>query len=101
PGARQALHSFPTRRSSDLDRVKTQDVLADHVQIGGPEGREFTAVGLRIADRAQIIDQRVEPDIYNVPGVARHRDAPREAGARDRDRKSTRLNSSHLGISYA
>src|SRR5258705_9898635 len=38
-----------------------------------------------------------------LPGVGRHRGHDpgiREAGA-GRDRKSTRLNSSHLGISYA
>src|SRR5258705_9929027 len=34
-------------------------------------------------------------------GATRQRRALRRRGARNRDRKSTRLNSSHLGISYA
>src|SRR2546426_8673775 len=35
------------------------------------------------------------------PGVVRRAEAPRPAGGTARDRKSTRLNSSHLVISYA
>src|SRR5437868_11071778 len=64
-GARRALHSFPTRRSSDLDEqwLTRRDVrpgLDEHLDHGARRGR-----------------------------VAR------------RDRKSTRLNSSHVSISYA
>src|SRR5437899_5385321 len=58
------LHSFPTRRSSDLRRV-----------------------GLRI----EIDQQRPE-------ALVRDRGGEVDRGG---DRKSTRLNSSHLGISYA
>src|SRR5947199_7641517 len=54
----RAVHSFPTRRSSDLDAV----------MLGGRE----------------VASERAD----------RHHEE-------DRDRKSTRLNSSHLGISYA
>src|SRR5437667_2745158 len=57
-GDRRDLHSFPTRRSSDLTR-----------------------------------SQCLPPC-----GAARSRDRRRP---RDRDRKSTRLNSSHITISYA
>src|SRR5690625_6383365 len=60
--AHRDLHSFPTRRSSDL--------RGDDAR-GGPRGR----------------------------GRCRGR-AHRELG-RGRDRKSTRLNSSHVAISYA
>src|SRR5262245_65809489 len=59
------LHSFPTRRSSDLERVGRQG----HIDFGQARG-QFPAVG------------------------------GGELPAR-LDRKSTRLNSSHLGISYA
>src|SRR5437764_9676077 len=68
------LHSFPTRRSSDLlrgsDRVPTREV-----------GRAF--VGRAAHERPQ-------------PGPC-----PEDVGLSDRDRKSTRLNSSHRCISYA
>src|SRR5688572_31488499 len=45
----------------------------------------------RIADRAS----------RSPPPVRRGRDRPVRSPARDRDRKSTRLNSSHSQISYA
>src|SRR5690242_20838522 len=68
------LHSFPTRRSSDLT------------------GRLGGALGLRGRTLAR------------APDLGRRRlqllDA-RRAGAAASDRKSTRLNSSHMSISYA
>src|SRR5205814_2988828 len=84
------LHSFPTRRSSDLSRGEPVRRLltaggghrpgpSRGTQPAGPVLRrpagEFGAGGLR-------------------PGAGQGED-------RQRDRKSTRLNSSHLGISYA
>src|SRR5438045_8064307 len=68
------LHSFPTRRSSDLRRQAE---------------RRLAALGLEV-----VLHLEVEP-----------RDAAGEIdvlqGGERPDRKSTRLNSSHLGISYA
>src|SRR5215831_20412677 len=61
-GDHRDLHSFPTRRSSDL---------------GG------RAVPCGKVPRVEVFPEPLQP-----PGV-------------HRDRKSTRLNSSHLGISYA
>src|SRR5205085_661406 len=58
-------------------------ILADHVQIGRPERGEL-ALDIRIAERADVIDQRIEPHIDDMLRVARHRHAPAEAGARDR-----------------
>src|SRR5690625_5724162 len=74
--AHRDLHSFPTRRSSDLH------VHRQHVdeQQRKPEVRD----GLQ--DRGGG-DERVQPRAA-LP-------------ARDGDRKSTRLNSSHVAISYA
>src|SRR5690606_40077440 len=87
-GAPRDLHSFPTRRSSDL----TVAVGDGGEQVGG---------------------QRVEPAGPKVPLVEQHRLGTRR-GARPEgavggeatalapvDRKSTRLNSSHVKISYA
>src|SRR5690606_41507789 len=73
-GAHRALHSFPTRRSSDLCTPGWQrindfiDELPDDVDV-----------------RAGLIRDRLFPN--------HHRG--------DIDRKSTRLNSSHVKISYA
>src|SRR5438045_8387317 len=73
-GTHVYLHSFPTRRSSDLHArlVDAQRHARWAARGGGPRHPQFT-------------DPRT----------------PRRGGARDQDRKSTRLNSSHLGMSYA
>src|SRR5438874_10334197 len=68
------LYSFPTRRSSDLLGV-VDDVLEE-------AGEGVLALGHD--------DQALAPASCSSP-------APRP----DRDRKSTRLNSSHVEISYA
>src|SRR5690606_39802261 len=87
--APRALHSFPTRRSSDLqaqfafaggvrgsgDWWFCSDARRDTVEIEGSRGRLAFAT------------------FDEVPVTL-------ETGA-ERDRKSTRLNSSHVKISYA
>src|SRR5205814_10537041 len=76
------LHSFPTRRSSDLE-VEQQP--ADH-EIG--EGvEEQRRHELHVQSRGRHVR---DPQRAGVDAVRAHQ-----------DRKSTRLNSSHLGISYA
>src|SRR5699024_12500848 len=76
-GDHRDLHSFPTRRSSDL-------VVAGH--HGERRGASRAA-------SAQRLDHVAEHGA-RMPG--------RTAGARPApDRKSTRLNSSHVSISYA
>src|SRR5205814_8077549 len=84
-GPRRDLPSFPTRRSSDLRRVR------------GSRGRK----GRGCAPRS-----RVEARPGPLSPAGRGRGPPslsRRGRSRldDSDRKSTRLNSSHLGISYA
>src|SRR5205814_7503745 len=82
------LHSFPTRRSSDL---RIAALLVRGERRLGPE----RALVHRFAD------ERV-PQIGDGLSCRGHRQ-PRSPSGRSprRDRKSTRLNSSHLGISYA
>src|SRR5205807_10543170 len=81
----RALHSFPTRRSSDL--------------------YAFSLTGAGEAE--QVSGQFVSSDFLPVLGVKPllgRTFAPGEdeiGGAQIADRKSTRLNSSHLVISYA
>src|SRR5690625_6751904 len=75
--APRTLHSFPTRRSSDLHRDQ-----------GAPAGlRRSMHLGVEMA----------------VGGIGRiAQQQPQLAPApRREDRKSTRLNSSHVAISYA
>src|SRR5207249_10120002 len=85
---RRDLHSFPTRRSSDLPDVAVGVDAADHVDLGD----ERVADPLRLA---LLGDHRVEP-----PLLDQDRGEPGEK-RRFEDRKSTRLNSSHVSISYA
>src|SRR5262245_63874502 len=74
---------FPTRRSSDLrQRLEKQHL---HFNRQGPATDHLPPV------RAELLGPR-------VGGRARQR---RSRRFDSRDRKSTRLNSSHLGISYA
>src|SRR5437868_13182624 len=70
-GAHRDLHSFPTRRSSDLGRFE-EDVVA-----------KKPAVVVIVAGVNDVYQGRSQP--------------PRASS----DRKSTRLNSSHVSISYA
>src|SRR5205807_2997457 len=84
------LHSFPTRRSSDLPSA-----------LPGFQGRKPPLFGilhqLRLQRQMPVL---LQPDPAASRGGARP--APGGPGPpRGRDRKSTRLNSSHLVISYA
>src|SRR5437899_4805548 len=84
-------HSFPTRRSSDLAR----DPHA--------EKRQHTSAGMALARRVLLRQDDVGPDWTRVavPKTNSTLDCPGFNPDFSRDRKSTRLNSSHLGISYA
>src|SRR5437899_9764050 len=77
--AHRDLHSFPTRRSSDLRLLRPRD-RCDLRRRRRRGGRESCAEGCGL------------PQLVSRP--------VRSPGKRQ-DRKSTRLNSSHLGISYA
>src|SRR5436309_5480961 len=71
------LHSFPTRRSSDLTTVRWAPTTAPW----GPESPRLGPTRLWLCPTKQ-------------KGVV-------QSGWMDIDRKSTRLNSSHVKISYA
>src|SRR5207249_8423448 len=100
-GRRCDLHSFPTRRSSDLafaiDRSGDPGIrkLASTrlARIGNP--RDDGAIARAKVDEASLtdVDHAVEP----VEILDLHH---RGNDAAERDRKSTRLNSSHVSISY-
>src|SRR5205807_4537309 len=94
-------HSFPTRRSSDLLHGPVPGVLAEFAVKSGvfrrfysrPEAATPGGVAKRAFHGAHEAgtDAEVEP----VLTTAKYIEA-----VTDRDRKSTRLNSSHLVISY-
>src|SRR5207244_10961412 len=82
------LHSFPTRRSSDLHRAREYERVHGRSQRGICEGDPGAGEPcFRSIDGS---DRSVGPRLGSV--VVR---------GRDEDRKSTRLNSSHQIISYA
>src|SRR5207245_10734269 len=87
------LHSFPTRRSSDLFPATPQDAS---LQLRKHE--------IRAARSANARELRCRGDCHRPLELRLHLHRRfRQAGHRhaQRDRKSTRLNSSHGSISYA
>src|SRR5205814_9193955 len=88
-GTHLVLHSFPTRRSSDLHRA-----TGSHHAAPRPLEPDSPLPGIldpvfNLSENDQIIG--------GASGDPSRNDGP----AAGQDRKSTRLNSSHLGISYA
>src|SRR5437868_12421772 len=75
--AHRDLHSFPTRRSSDLRSDHGRDVFRDRPQAS-LDARPVAVRGPRLWQLLRGTDR-----------------------VRGEDRKSTRLNSSHVSISYA
>src|SRR5690606_40863700 len=87
----RALHSFPTRRSSDLAPLLRLDLH--------PDGPGLPARG---ADRLPVLAGQGGLRGRSGEGRRGPGPAPRRAlTAAGLDRKSTRLNSSHVKISYA
>src|SRR5207249_10059817 len=82
------LHSFPTRRSSDLNRIPRLIFVAPPIGEG--------------SDR-NVVSCQFVGDLVRLESMMERTDFVSEL-LRDlhlRDRKSTRLNSSHVSISYA
>src|SRR5690606_42166082 len=93
----RALHSFPTRRSSDLGAAQSGKAITGITgrdRRGGPQekvaGRGYVVISvMTVAQIMKAVVQRVSRAEVRVDGLI--------VG----DRKSTRLNSSHVKISYA
>src|SRR5207253_10236746 len=75
------LHSFPTRRSSDLAEERVRRAVDRHRRVDPTE--------------PAVVAGQLEPLL-----LLDERELVREVAV-DLDRKSTRLNSSHVAISYA
>src|SRR5205085_3300233 len=94
PRAVRALHSFPTRRSSDL-RIAfflglSGDAFKSGVQFLIAMAKAFAELDCSLAE--------INPLVVTQDGQVVALDAKINF---DEDRKSTRLNSSHSQISYA
>src|SRR5690242_12476220 len=67
-----------------VHRMKAQDVLTYHVQIGRPKRWEIGIVYFGIAECGDVVGERVEPDIDDMSRISGDRYAPAETRARDR-----------------
>src|SRR5205814_10603963 len=88
PALHPTLHSFPTRRSSDLLTLVTYPLVGHKETAEAKAGARKYVIYLLGAAKVFLLAAIILT--YNVTGTLEFR-----------DRKSTRLNSSHLGISYA
>src|SRR5690606_40703114 len=93
-----ALHSFPTRRSSDL---------GDCVTLSNQSTANATASGVTPTGACSSTSGTADDDVwfsFVAPASTVIMTGTNVSGATDvfwQDRKSTRLNSSHVKISYA
>src|SRR5205807_10615936 len=93
------LPSFPTRRSSDLcdtalrEAFPRQRASRDSIRDSGNAHADGTALYLRVIGETR---SRADNPLAKFAFDRKQRQISREG-----DRKSTRLNSSHLVISYA
>src|SRR5207302_9360898 len=88
--AHRDLHSFPTRRSSDL-RALPARVRSARARLLVPAHT--------FHQRLAVVPDRPRGNLW--PGAVGADIPHSERGGREGDRKSTRLNSSHVKISYA
>src|SRR5699024_12817044 len=90
PSPPPPLHSFPTRRSSDLSDSQVG------ISVAAPTAQAAAALNTALADVV------AEPPVQAVSLERLLEQAPLTSGLVVlTDRKSTRLNSSHVSISYA
>src|SRR5699024_12207852 len=91
------IHSFPTRRSSDLvvKRFGDHTVLED-LNFTVSQGERVTLIGPSGSGKTTIL--RLVMTLEELTGGYIHIGGTPLA---DRERKSTRLNSSHVSNSYA
>src|SRR5690606_41796932 len=94
------LPSYPTRRSSDLplfERAPLRKLIDQWMELELALTRGSAPVRFGVTARCH---PRAISDMTRFAGLLSGRLLDRDQGA-DPDRKSTRLNSSHVKISYA
>src|SRR5207244_11653637 len=101
PRVHRALSSFPTRRSSDLQLKYTQNEWQPAPQAMRNLMVEARKAGLDVLLKTEAVTP-TDKDVLNYRFLYLHgRHSFSEKKADLKDRKSTRLNSSHQIISYA
>src|SRR5690606_42157404 len=101
PPPHTALHSFPTRRSSDLDDIghaAFEDAIEPLRPAGEHAADHFVGHFGRGDVEHSLDEPRLDQPLHRPPAGARGMEHQAVAAL---DRKSTRLNSSHVKISYA
>src|SRR5205814_9596779 len=93
------LHSFPTRRSSDLSRFATGSPASLRPRI--PTATRSVPSPATFTTRPEPTPLPTACAAGSVGPVTSSIRQPPPSPSAPIDRKSTRLNSSHLGISYA
>src|SRR5207247_6608109 len=91
------LHSFPTRRSSDLAFNLNREVITNDIRARKKPMKIFARMPVSIF----YSDQRPRKCMPATAQSLLKRLLFRKHSVASRDRKSTRLNSSHEWISYA
>src|SRR5690606_41755366 len=101
PAAVQNPHTSPTRRSSDLG--SRSDFRIGLGLGGGPLGKELDCPADGVLAKKRSLGAAQDLDPLDIHGVHErtHGFAHIDPIEIDADRKSTRLNSSHVKISYA
>src|SRR5699024_11926728 len=90
-GSLRDLYSFPTRRSSDLGEILLKDL-----SFSLPKGAKLAVIGANGSGKSTLMRGLlgVIPTAFSAYGILGENFS-------ELDRKSTRLNSSHVSISYA
>src|SRR5699024_11449165 len=101
PPARRAPPSFPTRRSSDLIGATSLRAIAADAEVTPAMLHYY--FGDKEQLKQALIEERLLPTMEPIrERLVRLGDDPAAmVGAFVQDRKSTRLNSSHVSTSYA
>src|SRR5699024_12445491 len=95
-----ASHSFPTRRSSDLACIGDQAVEHPAGALGDLGGDAVDLLRIReVAGDVPLAQVDAQDSVAR--GLEELGGGLPDARGGSRDRKSTRLNSSHVSISYA
>ena len=65
--------------------MESEDVLREQVPDGRPVPVAQVLAGSRVRQRAEVVDERVGPDVGDLIRIPRDRHPPRLTGARDRE----------------
>ena len=68
-----------------VDAVKTNDLFADHLQIGRPVFVKKLAVESTVAECGDVVCERVQPDVDNVLRIVGYGNTPGKCRAADRE----------------